>query len=440
MTIAKEIQVISDWKYLESIEKQTRAYIEFYRDNFLKICGSSLSVALALSILEDKLGPYLQLTSPQFKSGDIEEPKSLKSSVLSKDHTAIVNSIMKNNVHLPDLIASSGFRSDDGANCKLSDERILENLVISNGASSAPPQCDPVNGQLLVNKPLLSRKEALSEERLDFFRNLAKQIGHEDPDIQDALKIASEDTKPSDFIRLLNNIKEDREFAETEDCDGEEFPTTESNLSVESSLPDTYVKMLLNDYEEESELSSIDELKRRNQARQKCLREHTLNGKSCPLTPPQQQPFPQVEHLKMKKTKKKTPKQPENFANPSPTYPLYHQPPPLLCTDRDILPSVVNFNPPIPSHQLYLNRDVDNQYTPFNKGTPPKASSTSGSMAKSKNIPVAQSDTRRTASSVQQPKPLIERIDASSPNNGMSPVVNDKLRYIVVDGSNIAMT
>ncbi|CAI9737255.1 Hypothetical predicted protein [Octopus vulgaris] len=439
MTVAKEIQSVSNWKYyLETIEKQTRAYIEFFRENFLKICGSSLSVALALSILEDKLGPYQQLTSPQFKSGDVDEAKGFRSSALAVNHTAIVNSIMKNNVQLPDLIASSGFRSDNDANCKLSDEHFLENLVISNGASSTPPQCDPVSGQLLLNKPFLSRKEALSAERLDFFRNLAKQIGHEDPDIQDALKIASEDTKPSDFIRLLNSIKEDREIAETEDCDCEEFHATESQLSAKSSLPDSYVKMLLNDYEEESELSSIDELKRRNQARQRCLREHTLNGKSCPVTPPQQPPFPQIEHLKMKKTKKKTSKQPENFANPSPTYPIYPQPPPLLGTDRDTLPSVAN--PQIPSHQLYLNRDADNQYTPCYKGTPPKASSTSASMAKSKNIPAAQSDNRRTASNVQQPKPLIERIDTGSPNSGMSPVVNDKLRYIVVDGSNIAMT
>ncbi|GAB1603155.1 NEDD4-binding protein 1-like [Argonauta hians] len=508
VSIAKEIQEISCWNYLETIEKQTLAYIEFHQDNLLKISGSSLSVALALSILQEKLGPYQRVTSPHIKTGDhTDGTKNFKHPQLpSKQKTGDLGMHSQNTSQLPDLIASSAFCSGNDSNYKLTDGSLLENLAISEGG---PSSTLPFSNK----PPQQTTRAGITEERLNFFRNLAKQIGHEDPDIQDALKIASEDTKPSDFIRLLNNIKDDRMMAEIDDCEyDEDFQGGGNEGDSKSSLPDTYLKLLLNDYEEESKICSIEELKRRNQARQKCLREHTLNGDNGCIKQQlqmQQQQLQQMEFLKQKKTKKKGARSGDQFGSPSPTYQAY--PPPSTIPPSSTIPPplLINSDPNPPSSALYSSQTIPNHYhhnthNPYSniehmptqpaappplqqpplqpplqqpslqpplqqpplqpplqqpplqpplqqpplqpllyKGTPPKSSPlSSGSLVKPRNIPAPQTDHRRLLGvGGQTPKPLIERPDPGSPNQiTSSPAPNDRLRYIVVDGSNIAMT
>lgn len=288
----------------------------------------------------------------------------------------------------------------------------------------------------------------LSAERLTFFTNLAKQIGHVRCDIDEALRMASDDMKPSAFIRLLNNIKEEREIVEKEESEND------SSQSADAKLPIKYIELLFNDFNEEPGISSIEELKRRNQARQQCLQQHTQTSQKS--SPNDFLPQAAWDSTKKKKTKKKNMlSMPDvdqtatgNFTENNVSQ-LSNE---KLRSDYDIGKAQSD---KIPSNQSYKSAligscDVDDgSHFPFRSHVG-KATNTTfiypdkrHSESESRTCTLNKTNDYH-ANHLSTNSGFVDKIESNQFLSQMDLEQNDKpnnddLRYIVIDGSNIAM-
>ena len=473
-------------RFFETIEKQTRAHIEQISPSSVTIHGTSLSVTLALSILEDKTNHFINRKKTH---GDMKKHHDVRNFSLENGFAYLNDSPKKSlsdfndynskkNTHSPPRVKHSMVENYSLNNSNSSQDS-MNNLLSLPRSQLQNGKIDPVSQSpsstnlrysemssfenalcnsdkeystgLTVhqsNNEISAEGCVLSSERLTFFTNLAKQIGHIQSDIQEALKMASDDMKPSHFIRLLNNIKEEREIVEKEERENDS-----QTQSAESKLPIKYIELLLNDFKEEAGISSIEELKRRNQARQQCLQQHTQNSKSSPKDFLPQNGW---DSTKKKKTKKKSMRITEsvqmtagNYAENNMSQMNNERTPNLVlgpengkalndkitqsyksavtCSALDAEEnSILPFRPPIGKASntfIYSDKrhsESDLRTCTLNKMDESQAcylSSNSGQVEKMEsNHFLAQMD--------------LEKND--TPNN-------DDLRYIVIDGSNIAM-
>lgn len=484
-----EMYDFGDQEFLECIEKQTRAHIEQTGSGSVKIHGNSLSVTLALSILEDKINNFINRKktlgnitkhrdvpnfpsengfrclndSPQKRLSDFNDYNSKT----TDSPSCVKHSILENFSH------NNSNSSQDSMNNLLSiqrsqfkNDKILQNPSSTNlryseisAFENALRDTDKEHSaRMVVHQPsseISSEACALSSERLTFFTNLAKQIGHVPSDIQEALKMASDDMKPSHFIRLLNNIKEEREIVEKEERENDNQTVSDCSESTDSKLPIKYIELLLNDYKEEAGISSIEELKRRNQARQQCLQQHTQSSKKS--SPKDFLPQTGWDSTKKKKTKKKPVRMPDpvqivasNYAETLSQINSEKTPNLGLCHENG-----KSINDKITSSHSYksavmCSSDVEECSTV----------SFRSNLGKAANSSFIYSDKRHTESDLRTC--MLNKTDEhhtyySSANSGSVEKMesnhflvqmdlekndtpdNDDLRYIVIDGSNIAM-
>lgn len=150
--------------------------------------------------------------------------------------------------------------------------------------------------------PMILPNSKLSKE-LEYLRNFGQTVGYSSDVIEEGLKFADENTQVSDFIEILLNISDskskssessrlspdiDKAVSSVSTTPGK-FPPPPpipsqsklADMTGRRSLPQEYKSKLLNDFsEEEKNDLPIEELKRRNEERQQVLKASFDDDKS----------------------------------------------------------------------------------------------------------------------------------------------------------------
>ncbi|WAR12926.1 ZC12A-like protein, partial [Mya arenaria] len=199
--------------------------------------------------------------------------------------------------------------------------RKLGSTSLSKSQKSETPDIKPTTDVLEISRKLgstsLSKSQksetpdtakadqALNEQQ-EYLRSFGLNLGFNDQDVNHALNMIDEKTRPSDFFDLLNIVKQqtgnDSTVADntnheldtsgddviiegetieyfTKEKSTEEVSNTvkgasaaDSSKSEQTTLPETYKERLMMDFFQEDDTCDIEELKRRNAERQKLLK------------------------------------------------------------------------------------------------------------------------------------------------------------------------
>ncbi|KAL3859898.1 hypothetical protein ACJMK2_010082 [Sinanodonta woodiana] len=325
---------------LEEVEKQTNAFIvpsDSKQSNFA-VCGSDLAVTLALSMMEemfnkheddveedgqiDNKSGHLGL-SPEGLSSKASERLSMKlERALSEHSDGTIN--VNDYSHAPESIKRvlvqclhENFVEDDIDEDQLFADGVEndnEDTVLQKAKSGhisifhdnkLPTLESKVVDKMEIDQPAvgsISEKltntlisnpppSPLVRKQHEYLKNLGVSVGYKQAEIEDALKFVDEKTRPSDFLDLLNKIKEKTETemetspsVSVDKLDKREEKPLASGLNqniqpppsplsspFKRELPGNYKERLLRDFLQEDPNCSREELIRRNAERQKLL-------------------------------------------------------------------------------------------------------------------------------------------------------------------------
>ncbi|XP_062582225.1 NEDD4-binding protein 1-like [Saccostrea cucullata] len=323
-----------DKEVLEDIEIQTCALITL-QDNNIEICGTELAVILAMTSLESKGAVGIE---DMEADGETEEktdlsqkptaknrwsrkmdsqlerllcdPKNRSESMsindFSKTSPSIKMTILKCMQEMDDISDSDLFpscRDDAGAapSYRLPiyiDDESEEEKVDSNSADGksvkqlaeklTTAQISPSSSP----RPVKQKGSGFPEE--EYFRSFGKSVGYSEADVEVGLQLCDEKTTPADFLGILNQVQENKKEGK-DTTNGatanvpqkNNFPPPPDVPSPSStpvngrrSLPKEYKKKLVKDFSEETADLSVEELKRRNEERQKVLKTAFEQGSS----------------------------------------------------------------------------------------------------------------------------------------------------------------
>ncbi|XP_061189979.1 NEDD4-binding protein 1-like [Saccostrea echinata] len=344
-----------DKEVLEDIEMQTCALITL-QDNTIEICGTELAVILAMTTLESKGAVGIEdmeadgetdgktdvSQKPPAKNrwsrkmdSQLEkllcDPKNRSESMsindFSKTSPSIKMTILKCMQEMDDISDSDLFPScrDDAGT--VPSYRLP--IYIDDESEEEKVEKDSLDGKSVkqlteklttaqispTSSPRPAAKQKVSgfpEE--EYFRSFGKSVGYSEADVEVGLQLCDEKTTPADFLGILNQVQENKkvgkdttEKAKADVPQKNNFPPPPDVPSPSStpvngrrSLPQEYKKKLVKDFSEETADLSVEELKRRNEERQKVLKsafEQGLSNVSDPKSP-------QKKKRKKKKRKK----------------------------------------------------------------------------------------------------------------------------------------
>ncbi|KAK3578456.1 hypothetical protein CHS0354_038542 [Potamilus streckersoni] len=346
---------------LEEIEKQTNAFIvpiDEKQSNFT-VCGSDLAVTLALSMMEEMFNkreddveedgqvdnksghPGLSPEGPSSKASERLSMKLERALSEHSDGTINVNDYS----HAPESIKRvlvqclhENFVEDDIDEDQLFADGKEKEFVLQKPRSGhisifhdnkLPSMEAKVIEKMEIDRPAvgsISEKltntiisnpppSPLFRKQHEYLRNFGVSVGYKQTEIDDALKFVDEKTRPSDFLDLLNKIKEktDTEMELSPSVSVEKLdnsdeksltfnqnippPPSPVNSPFKRDLPGNYKERLIRDFQQEDLNCSREELIRRNAERQKLLQ---LNFQQI-----QQQQNKQEKSKKKGKTKKR---------------------------------------------------------------------------------------------------------------------------------------
>ena len=292
-------------EFLEEIERNTSACIK-PRDKTLQICGSELSVILAMTSLESKGTVSVEDTEADCETDGIKKPstkkqwaskmdsqlekllcnpsnntESLSIMDFTKSSPSIKMTILKCMTDVDDDVSDS----DLFPSCR--DEAPVHKLHVYDESDENEDDC--VDGTKKVNllTDKLTTAQISSTLEVDYLRSFGKSVGYTDSEVAEGLTFCNENTTPADFLNILNEIKEKKnqgkqDFAKDISTDtsqktnflapGDVRSPSSSAGGGRGSLPNEDKRRLLKDFTEETADLSAEELKKRNDERQKALK------------------------------------------------------------------------------------------------------------------------------------------------------------------------
>lgn len=338
-------------------------------------------------------------------------------------------------------------------------------------------------------KPTIKKKDTPDQQ---YLRQFGLSVGYSEEEVEEGLEFVDEKTKPADFLELLSDIKSNKESNSGDEVNdsclivSSSFPAppkidlSQKQDGARRSLPDEYKQRLIKDFSEEHEHLSVAELKRRNEERQKMLQEAFENkqiqnsggkgkkrknknknkNKDRLNSPSGRNQSKQTKGQTQNQQKgKQTPRDGQNTENHDDeetcVLRTWEDDDGDNCSDNDCT-IVGHDGPTVPT--VYANYTVgQNQVTLPNEQPWQQQSSPSRhtwQQVPSKNQPRQQMQPNpRQPWKQQQQSPRQQQFRQDrGPPPGIMPLMEvdvnpalmgagrDDLRYIVVDGSNVAMT
>jgi hypothetical protein len=167
---------------------------------------------------------------------------------------------------------------EDKAESDSVDGKIVKNLTNQFTTAQISPSSSP--------KPSAKSKVSGFPEK-EYFRTFGKSVGYSEAEVEEGLMLCDNKTTPADFLNILNREQQKRESEKRDSAVGATMDVAQNNfppppnvpsssssvpINGRRSLPQEYKKKLVQDFTEETEDLSVEELKRRNVERQKVLK------------------------------------------------------------------------------------------------------------------------------------------------------------------------
>ncbi|KAK6174396.1 hypothetical protein SNE40_017682 [Patella caerulea] len=206
------------------IEKNTRAVIQICEDDIIEISGSVLAVTLAVSSLEELLGPesvkiiesgktggkdrldhVLRETISHNKDCDIDdyEVESIPSNVKRAMIDSMILDTTLDQIHDSDLF-------ENGATAGKPNVKTSYAKGLNPAAENATPETSNEDRNVMLSDgEQVIRKQGTSDNFAEV-REMAASVGYSRKEIEEGLLYDKNPTKPTEFLTMLNEIRQQK--------------------------------------------------------------------------------------------------------------------------------------------------------------------------------------------------------------------------------------
>ncbi|KAL4234979.1 hypothetical protein ACF0H5_006620 [Mactra antiquata] len=313
------------------------------------------------------------------------------------------------------------------------------------------------------DNPLLTKQQK-------YLKSFGLSVGFEESKVIKAIRFVDERTRPSDFLDILNSlsddsdedvdeVKEKKEVIEISDDDDAviiesetiEYVNDDKEVIVRTdtgkdeknenaALPDGYKERLIRDILTEDENCSREELKRRNAERQQLLRQNFLRQQQNQVLPTNAQKKSKKKNRKKKKANASENQAEKNDNDQTCVMKVWNNEKESPATDDCQFP-----NNQKRKNQNFCNlpNQAQQQQGKFRQNSPNRAHQWTPVQSNKKNLAsqneVPRKGNYKKPTQVVNPVNIPKLMDINTkPTLHMAE--NCELRYIVIDGSNVAMT